>query len=192
MVRAAKALAPESRTAVADRDRPQRRNGPLAHIPAQEALMVSVVVAVRHDRRTALTKPEEATFEALTHLTLAITRYVRQLRKEGLPVPSMVEELAVFLTMYVRTRQAATGVHRDYGTLQDVPVVRRLLITKADAAEQLGISVRTVHRLIAAGKLPLVHVEGAARLRVADLEAYVDSLVPQDTAQSDGEDDINP
>jgi excisionase family DNA binding protein len=150
------------------------------------------VVAVRHHRRRALTKPEETTSAVLAHLALAITRYVRQLRNEGLPVPSMVEELAAFLTMYVRTRPAATGVHGDYGTPQDVPVVRRLLITKADAAEQLGISVRTVHRLIAAGKLPLVHVEGAARLRVADLEAYVDSLVPQDAAQSKGGDGVDP
>jgi excisionase family DNA binding protein len=63
--------------------------------------------------------------------------------------------------------------------------VRRLLITKAEAAEQLGISVRTVERLIAAGRLPLVHVEGAARLRVADLEAYVDALVPPDTERSE-------
>jgi hypothetical protein len=38
------------------------------------------------------------------------------------------------------------------------------------------VSVRTIERLVAAGRLPLVHVEGAARLRQADLEAYVDSL----------------
>jgi excisionase family DNA binding protein len=81
-------------------------------------------------------------------------------------------------------------VNGDYGTPQVVPVVRRLLITKAEAAEQLGVSVRTVARLIAAGRLPLVHVEGAARVRVADLEAYVDSLVPQDTAQSEHGDDV--
>jgi excisionase family DNA binding protein len=140
--------------------------------------MAPGVVAVRHHRRRVVTTPEETTSAVLTHLALAITRYVRQLRKEGAPVPSMVEELAACLTMYVRTRQTASGVKGDYGTPQDVPVVRRLLITKAEAAEQLGISVRTVHRLIAAGKLPLVHVEGAARVRVADLEAYVDSLVP--------------
>ena len=79
----------------------------------------------------------------------------------------------------------------DYGTPQEVPAVRRLLITKAEAAEQLGVSVRTVERLIAAGRLPLVHVEGAARLRVADVEAYVDSLVPTDTAQSDRRDDVD-
>jgi excisionase family DNA binding protein len=97
----------------------------------------------------------------------------------------MIDELAAFLTVYVRTRQAVTGGDGDYGTSQDVPVVRRLLITKAEAADQLGISVRTVERLISAGRIPLVHVEGAARLRVADLEAYVAALVPLDAEQSE-------
>jgi excisionase family DNA binding protein len=55
-------------------------------------------------------------------------------------------------------------------------VPRRLLITKRDAAEQLGVSLRTIERLISAGRLPLVHVEGAARVRVGDLEAYVEGL----------------
>ena len=145
--------------------------------------MAPSVVAVRRHRRRVVTTPEETPSAVLTHLALAITRYIRQLRKDGLPVPLMVDELAAFLTLYVRTRQAATGVDGDYGTPRDVPVVQRLLITKAEAAEQLGISVRTVERLIAAGRLPLVHVEGAARLRVADLEAYVDALVPPDTEQ---------
>ncbi len=147
--------------------------------------MAPGLVAVRHHRGRVVTTPEETPSAVLTHLALAITRYVRQVRKDGLPVPSMVEELAALLTMYVRTHQAATGPTGDYCPPQDVPVVRRLLITKAEAAEQLGISVRTVHRLIAAGRLPLVHVEGAARLRVADLEAYVDALVPPDTEQSE-------
>jgi excisionase family DNA binding protein len=142
---------------------------------------------VRRHRRRVVTTPEETPSAVLMHLALAITRYVRQLRMDGLPVPSMVEELAAFLTLYIRTRQAATGVDGDYATREDVSPVRRLLITKAEAAERLGISVRTVERLIAAGRLPLVHVEGAARLRVADLEAYVDALVPLDTEQSERE-----
>jgi excisionase family DNA binding protein len=154
--------------------------------------MAHAVVALYHTRRRVVTTPEESSSVVLTHLALAITRYARQLRKDGLAVPPMIDELGAFLTVYVRTRQGATGVNGDYGTPQDVPGVRRLLITKAEAAEQLGVSVRTVHRLIAAGKLPLVHVEGAARLRVADLEAYVDSLVPTDTAQSDRRDDVAP
>jgi excisionase family DNA binding protein len=56
---------------------------------------------------------------------------------------------------------------------------RRLLITKSDAAKLLGVSLRTIERLISAGRLPLVHVEGAARVRVTDLEAYVQGLEPQ-------------
>ena len=143
------------------------------------------LVAVPRDRRRLVTTPEETPAEVLTHLALAITRYVRQLRKDELPVPPMIDELAALLTLYVRSRQAATGVDRNHGTSQDVPVMRRLLITKAEAADQLGVSVRTVERLISAGRLPLVHVEGAARLRVADLQAYVDALDPLDTEQSE-------
>jgi excisionase family DNA binding protein len=146
--------------------------------------MAPGVVALRRDRRRIVTTPEETPSALPTHLARAITRYVRQLRKDGLPVPLILDELAAFLTLYVRTRQAATGVDGDYRTPQDVPVMPRLLITKAEAAEQLGVSVRTVERLIAAGRLPLVHVEGASRLRVADLEAYVDSLVMPDAEQS--------
>ena len=147
--------------------------------------MAHGVVALRRHQRRVVTRPEEMPSAVLTHLALAITRYVRQLRKDEIPVPPMIDELAAFLTLYVKTRPAVTGVDGDYGTSQDVPVVRRLLITKAEAADQLGVSVRTVERLIAAGRLPLVHVEGAARLRVADLEAYVDALVPLDTEQSE-------
>ena len=147
--------------------------------------MAHGVVALRRHERRVVTRPEETPSAVLTHLALAITRYVRQLRKDEIPVPPMIDELAAFLTLYVRTRHAVTGVDRNNGTSQDVPVMRRLLITKAEAADQLGVSVRTVERLISAGRLPLVHVEGAARLRVADLEAYVDALVPLDTEQSE-------
>jgi excisionase family DNA binding protein len=50
-------------------------------------------------------------------------------------------------------------------------------VTKAEAAKLLGISVRTLERLIAAGQLPLLHIERASRLRLADIKAYVDSLI---------------
>jgi excisionase family DNA binding protein len=141
------------------------------------------VVAVRRQRRRVVTAPGEGPSGVLTHLAVAITRYARQLRNDGLPVPPTLDELAAFLTLYVRTRHAATGVDGGFGTPQAVPMMSRLLITKAEAAERLAVSVRTVERLITAGRLPLVHVEGAARLRVADLEAYVDALVPLDTEQ---------
>jgi len=147
------------------------------------------VVALRRHQRRVVTTPEETPSAVLTHLALAITRYTRQLRNDRLPVPPTLDELAAFLTMYVRTRHAATGVDGEYGAPEDVPVMPRLLITKAEAAERLAVSVRTVERLITAGRLPLVHVEGAARLRVADLEAYVDALIPE-TEQSEREDEV--
>ncbi len=128
--------------------------------------------------------PDEMSAPLSTHLALALSRYVRRLRKDGLPVPLALDELTAFLTLYVKTHQAATGVVGDVDMSHDVLGTRRLLITKAEAAERLGVSVRTVERLISADKLPLVHVEGAARLRTADLEAYVDTLVSPDTAHS--------
>ena len=151
--------------------------------------MAHGVVALRRRQRRVVTTPEETPSAVLTHLALAITRYTRQLRNDGLPVPPTLDELAAFLTIYVRTRHTATGVDGEYGAPEDVPMMPRLLITKAEAAERLAVSVRTVERLITAGRLPLVHVEGAARLRVADLEAYVDALIPE-TERSEREDEI--
>jgi excisionase family DNA binding protein len=116
--------------------------------------------------------------EVLAHLALALVRHVRQLRQEGMRVPALVDELTAVLAQCVRSRLAATPLDAPRWAAHDDRVGQRLLVTKAEAAEQLGVSVRTIERLVAAGRLPLVHVEGAARLRQADLEAYVDSLLP--------------
>lgn len=51
-----------------------------------------------------------------------------------------------------------------------------LLLTIRDAAEQLRVSTRTVHRLIYAGELPTVPVRRSLRIRRDDLRAYVDGL----------------
>jgi excisionase family DNA binding protein len=61
----------------------------------------------------------------------------------------------------------------------------RLLITKREAAEQLGVSVRTVERLAASGRLPLVHIERLARFRPTDVEAFVQSLAGRRPPRSD-------
>jgi excisionase family DNA binding protein len=42
-------------------------------------------------------------------------------------------------------------------------------MTKSEAADQLGVSLRTIERLISAGRLPLVHVQGTERHEMARL-----------------------
>jgi excisionase family DNA binding protein len=111
--------------------------------------------------------------ELIAHLVIALSRYHRQLRAEGGRVPAQIEDLVTFLADRVRAGQVVPTLG---AASAPSAVPRRLLITKRDAAEQLGVSLRTIERLISAGRLPLVHVEGAARVRVGDLEAYVESL----------------
>lgn len=48
------------------------------------------------------------------------------------------------------------------------------LVTKAKAAEFLAASEKTLDREIDAGELPVVTVRGGVRLKVADLNAYVE------------------
>ena len=114
--------------------------------------------------------------ELLAHLVIALSRYRRQLRTEGGRVPAQIEDLIAFLADRVKARHDVLMLDPWRAASDPAAMPRRLLITKGDAAEQLGVSLRTIERLIAAGRLPLVHVEGAARVRVADLEAYVQGL----------------
>jgi excisionase family DNA binding protein len=54
--------------------------------------------------------------------------------------------------------------------------VAPLLLRLERTAEVLDCSPTTVKRLIKAGDLPAVKVNGATRIRVADLQAYVERL----------------
>jgi excisionase family DNA binding protein len=123
--------------------------------------------------------------ELLEHLTLAMAMHVRNLRQDARRVPPSVEELAAVLVHHVQTRPVATLAEHEWTAkshaAHDEKVTGRLLVTKAEAAELLGVSVRTVERLIAHGQLPLLHIERASRLRLADIEAYVNSLAGEQT-----------
>ncbi len=126
--------------------------------------------------------------ELVRHLAVALSRHVRALRQAGAPVPAEVDEFAAFLAHSVRRRQDTTGVDEDLGRTDSPPVADRLLVTKGEAAERLGVSVRTVERLISAGRLPVIHVERAARVRASDLEAYVHHLPEGQASPSHVED----
>ena len=114
--------------------------------------------------------------ELIAHLVIALARYRRQLRADGGRVPPQIEDLITFLANRAKARHDVLMLDPWRTGSDPSTVPRRLLITKSDAAEQLGVSLRTIERLISSGRLPLVHVEGAARVRVTDLEAYVEGL----------------
>jgi excisionase family DNA binding protein len=114
--------------------------------------------------------------ELIAHLVIALSRYLRRLHAEGGRVPAQIEDLIPFLADRVRALHDVSMLDAQRVPSGPSAVSRRLLITKSEAAGQLGVSLRTIERLISAGRLPLVHVEGAARVRVADLEAYVRGL----------------
>ena len=122
--------------------------------------------------------------ELVRHLTVALTGHVRRMHQEGLTVPHEVEELASFLVQIARIRQGATAVADWRDTGHYAPMPDRLLITKGEVAERLSVSVRTIERLVATGRLPQVYVEHSARFRVTDLEAYVNSLTESQSVPS--------
>ena len=117
--------------------------------------------------------------ELIAHLVIALSRYLRHLRAESARVPPQIEDLTTCLADRVRARRDVLLLDPWRAGSDPSATPRRLLITKSEAAEQLGISLRTIERLISSGRLPLVHVEGAARVRVSDLEAYVQGLAAE-------------
>ncbi len=109
------------------------------------------------------------------HVALALSRYAKEARREGLAGLDEVEMLAALLIDCVRARQGATPL----GEPADVPdggYMETPMLTKREAAHALRCSTRTVERLIAAGSLAAVKVEGSTRIRRADLDAYVEGL----------------
>lgn len=51
------------------------------------------------------------------------------------------------------------------------------LLTAAEVADQLRVSTMTIYRLIRSGELPAVRVGRNYRVRVSDLERYLDAQI---------------
>jgi excisionase family DNA binding protein len=139
-----------------------------------------------HPPTSTTAGPEVGFTDVLAHLAVALSIHERRMRGRGVPVPPLVGELAAFLRDCARIRQdppsmdkASQGAH-DHETA-------KLLLTKGDAAMSLSVSVRTVERLIAGGRLPVVHVEGSCRIRAVDIASYVAGLAVGSTGSTPAE-----
>jgi excisionase family DNA binding protein len=123
--------------------------------------------------------------EIVRHMSLTLCGLVRRLHQEGLPIPREVEELTAFLVHLARVRLDPSAPAGELGPAHDTRVPDRLLVRKSEAAERLGVSVRTIERLVATGRLRQVQVERLARFRVSDLEAYVNNLADDPAPDSE-------
>ena len=112
----------------------------------------------------------------LGHVAVALSRYVKELRREGVTAPSEVLALAEFVADCVTPRQDASrlGAGGDQPDSEDMKVYP--MLTKREAAAALRCSVSTVERLIRAGSLTAVKVEGSTRIRRVDFDFYIAGL----------------
>lgn len=112
------------------------------------------------------------------HLATAIRVHREWAARVGLRLPPELADMQESLTSAARQRQQTTELE-DLFRLRDRPVVPPMLLTHEQTAAALGVSVRSVQRLVASGELRSVAIGGSARIRVADLTRYVDQLAPE-------------
>ena len=58
----------------------------------------------------------------------------------------------------------------------------RLVLTVPEAAEAIGVGIRTLQKLIYSGKLPAVREGRSVRVRISDLEAYLEAKIHGEVA----------
>lgn len=109
------------------------------------------------------------------HLAIAITTYTDRARRSYRAVPPELHLFAQALTTQAMAGQA--GPTLDHPVVQPhAEKVDQRLLTITQVADALHMSARTVRRRITSGDLPAVHCGHLARIRVADLDAYLTSL----------------
>lgn len=117
--------------------------------------------------------------EVFAHLAVALTRYEKESRREGVMVPAELVAMRAFFIDCATVRQDATGLAGIANPVDAEGMKEHPMLTKREAAASLRCSTRTVDRLIAAGHLSAVKVEGATRVRRDDLLAYIEGLAPR-------------
>jgi excisionase family DNA binding protein len=106
------------------------------------------------------------------HVAVALLAHIRTLRRDRVPVPTALADLVALCARGGQRRPEIDGTP----SVDDRVDVDQLAVDYRGAAERLSVSDRSVRRLVAEGELPAVLVGGVKRIRVADLEQYVEAL----------------
>lgn len=109
------------------------------------------------------------------HLSIALQMYREQLERNGSSVPVGLRDLEAIASFRVRPGQGGSVFDRTCVCGDGAAVTPRLL-TFAQVGSALSTSLSTVKRLAGSGALVTVRVNGAPRVRVADLDSYVAGL----------------
>lgn len=116
----------------------------------------------------------------LAYVAHALRQQAELYRRNGMTPPPGIPDLFEALAEVSEGQASSPGAGEERTV--EIGRVSPLLVSYSDAAAMLSISVSTLKRRLADGDLTPVFVAGLARIRVADLEAYVSNL-PNRTTQ---------
>jgi excisionase family DNA binding protein len=162
---------------------------PGAQAPASEAAQAHAAggdVTAPASRPSAGPLLIDVSPELAGHIALALGQHRRWAARTGLQLPAGLSEFERHLTRRATQGQRGTPLE-DLWAVRDGAHVTARLLAYEDAAAALSVSERTVKRLVARGQLRAVRVAGTARIRVCDLDAYVDHLSTTHTPTTTGE-----
>jgi excisionase family DNA binding protein len=108
-----------------------------------------------------------------SHLAAALAAHAHKCRHNGRPLPPALTALLDGWTATGgQTRPSSPGPR----AAGESDAMSALAVNYRDAGDLLGVSYRTVRRLVAKEVLPAVDVGGCRRIRTADLLDYVERL----------------
>jgi len=113
--------------------------------------------------------------EVAGHTCIALQQHMKWGHTSGLALPAELAELEKALANRARRGQEGTPLE-DLWSVRHAQTMSPRLLDYAAAGQVLGVSVRTVKRLVAGGDLPVVRVLGSARIRVEDIDGYIARL----------------
>lgn len=108
------------------------------------------------------------------HLTVAIHLYIAKATEAGVRVPAELRQVAAVMAARASRGHRVSPV--DVPPAPRNPEVVRKLVSYTEAAEMLSCSVSTVKRRVAAGQFRPVRDGGIVRLRINDLDDFINRI----------------